>query len=393
VRGIGHRCATIATSAARDARVAPILPGALSAAHPRGDGSSSIAAVTEPAPPEGSPRLDRILITGGAIGIVALAAVVLLPLWAPVVFAVWTAVLLDPLAGRVARLARGRRAVGAGFVTALVGSALVPVGLVLASLVTSVMAFGREILESPKAKLAIERLVAPENGATETFDLGRWIDLAQAHGATAWQAAQSLVGASAWAIVVLFVFFVSLYQFLADGRAIWKWVTDNTPVCPQTSARLARAFMEAGKGLIIGEGLTSLLQAILGVILYAALGVPRAIVLGALTFVASFVPAVGTAVVWGPVALGLALKGDYLRATILALTGLFGISTLDNLTRPLLQRWGGKLELPVYLLLLAAFGGLAAFGPAGLALGPLALRMAREILDIAREQRSGAADP
>lgn len=124
--------------------------------------------------------------------------------------------------------------------------------------------------------------------------------------------------------------------------------------------------------------------------MFAALGVPRALVLGALTFVASIVPAVGTSVVWLPVAVGLGLKGDYARATILLLVGALGISSVDNLTRPLFQRWGGRLDLPAVLLLFAAFGGLRAFGPAGLALGPLSLRMAREVLAIAREQRERA---
>ena len=349
--------------------------------------------MSEPDPREATLRLDRIVVAALAIGVVAMAGAVLVPLWAPVVFALWTAVLLDPLAGRITRLARGRRAVGAGTVTALVGSALVPFGLVLASLITSVMAFVRELLESPQARQAVERLVAPEHdGVPAALDFGRLLELAQSHGATAWQAAQSLAGASAWAVVVLFVFFVSLYEFLADGRAMWAWVTEHAPVSPAITARMARAFVETGRGLIVGAGLTSLLQAIVATALYAILGVPRAIILGAITFAASFVPAMGTAIVWAPVALGLALKGDYVRATILALAGLIGISTIDNVSRPLLQRWGGKLDLPAFLLLLAAFGGLAAFGPAGLALGPLALRLAREILDIERERRVGAGE-
>ena len=86
-----------------------------------------------------------------------------------------------------------------------------------------------------------------------------------------------------------------------------------SPVREQTSERLAAAFVETGRGLIVGAGLTSLLQASLATVLFAALGVPRAIV-GALTFVASIVPAVGTSVVWLPVAVGLGLRGDWCSA-------------------------------------------------------------------------------
>ncbi|MEP7049519.1 MAG: hypothetical protein ABJB12_04170 [Pseudomonadota bacterium] len=51
-------------------------------------------------PDSGEPgsRVDRFLVAVGGVGIVALALFVLLPLWAPLIFAVWTGVLLDSLA-------------------------------------------------------------------------------------------------------------------------------------------------------------------------------------------------------------------------------------------------------------------------------------------------------
>ena len=348
--------------------------------------------MNEPESEEWVAGVERLVVAASAVGVVALALFVLVPLWAPLVFAVWTAVLLDSFTGSVVRLVR-RRSLAAGIATALVALLLVPVGLLLVSLVTSVAALVREMLASAKARQAIEMLVSSDSsGGSSPLGVGRWIELVQAHGATALRAGQRFIGAGAWAFIVLLVFFVVLYQCLAQGRAMWTWGKDHVPLRLQTTERLAAAFVETGRGLIVGAGLTSLLQASVATALFAALGVPRAIVLGAMTFVASIIPAVGTSVVWLPVAVGLGLRGDYVRTTILLLVGALGISTIDNVTRPLFQRWGGKLDLPAFLLLLAAFGGLKAFGPAGLALGPLSLRMAREVLAIARERRSAAAN-
>lgn len=347
--------------------------------------------MSEPDPRDLVLRVDQVAVAFGALGIVGLALFVLVPLWAPVIFAIWTAVLLDATTGRLATWVGGRRPVAAGIATALVALLLVPFGLLLLSLVTSATALVRAMLASTAARQAIEMLASTEGAGQTSPRLGRWVEFAQTHGATAWLAAQRFAGASAWALVVLVVFFVTLYQCLASGRATWQWLENHSPLRAQTMARLAGAFVETGRGLIVGAGLTSLLQAALATILYAALGVERAVVLGSLTFVASVIPAVGTSVVWLPVAIGLALRGDYVRASILALTGALIISTVDNITRPAFQRWGGKLSLPASLLLLAAFGGFSAFGAAGLALGPLALRLAREVLDIARERRTKAA--
>jgi predicted PurR-regulated permease PerM len=342
-----------------------------------------------PPEPAGRPfRVDRLVVAGAAVGVVALALVVLAQLWAPLIFAVWTAALLDPATGRLTRGMRGHRALAASFATALVALLLVPLVLLLVSLVSSVTELVREMLGSARARQAIETLVSSKPSGTATLSSpGHWLELAEAHGAAALRVGQRFAGAGAWALVVLLVFFVTLYQCLAQGRAMWAWVKGHLPLASETTARLAAACVETGRGLIVGAGLTSLLQATCATVLYAALGVPRAIVLGAMTFVASVMPGVGTALVWLPVAVGLGLKGDYLRAGILALIGALLISTIDNVTRPLFQRWGGKLELPAFLLLLAAFGGLKAFGPAGLALGPLSLRMAKEVLTIARERQ------
>ena len=347
--------------------------------------------MSEPDQKELTLRVDQVVVAAGAVGVVALALFVLVPIWAPLVFAIWTAVLLDSTTGRMARWVGGRRPVAAGIATVLVALLLVPFGLLLASLITSVTALVRAMLASSQARQAVEMLASTDHAGQTSPRFGRWLELAQTHGATAWLAAQRLAGASASALVVLIVFFVTLYQCLVGGRATWKWLEVHSPLRAQTMTRLAAAFVETGRGLIVGAGLTSLLQATLGTILYAALGVERAVVLGALTFVASVIPALGTSVVWLPVAIGLALRGDYVRAIILVLTGALVISTVDNVTRPAFQRWGGKLSLPASLLLLAAFGGFSAFGAAGLALGPLALRLAREVLEIARERRAAPA--
>ena len=345
----------------------------------------------EPTARDSASATDRVVIAAGAVFIVGLSLLVLLPLWAPLVFAIWTAVLLDPLTARITGWLRGRRALAAGLTATLVALLLVPLGLLLASLVTSAMVLVRELLASTKARQALETLAsADHSGVPEASGLDRWLELAQTHGATAWLFVRRFAGAGAWTVVVLVVFFVALHQCLSQGRTIWRWLEDHSPLRTHTMRRLAGAFVETGRGLIVGAGLTSLLQATLATILYAALGVERALVLGAMTFVASVIPALGTSAVWLPVALGLGLHGEYVRAGILVVVGAVAISTVDNVTRPVFQRWGGKLTLPASLLLLAAFGGLSAFGAAGLALGPLALRLAREVLEIARERREDA---
>src|SRR5262249_32276476 len=130
----------------------------------------------------------------------------------------------------------------------------------------------------------------------------------------------------------------------------------------------------------------ALAQAIAMGIFLVAIGVPRALVLAEVTFFASFLPTLGTAGVWIPVAIGLALADHLVKGAITARLGLVGVGRLDNVLRPALARWG-KLELPVYLQILSVFGGIATFGAWGFLLGPLLIRMAKEALDIVADEK------
>jgi predicted PurR-regulated permease PerM len=159
---------------------------------------------------------------------------------------------------------------------------------------------------------------------------------------------------------------------------------NRSPLSPLHLRRFRAAFHEVGKGLLVGVGLTGLAQAGVATIAYFALGIPRALVLGMLTFVMSLIPSIGTAIVWVPLAIGLAVTGRTTAAVILVIIGAGVISTVDNVLRPVFSRYG-ELQMSSFALLLSMFGGLALFGGWGLALGPLVVRLAVEALDIAKE--------
>jgi predicted PurR-regulated permease PerM len=91
------------------------------------------------------------------------------------------------------------------------------------------------------------------------------------------------------------------------------------------------------------------------------------------------IPAIGTALVWVPVAAGLALTGRTTEAIILGVIGIAVIGTVDNVARPYLAR-RGQLQLSTWAVLIAMFGGIELIGGWGLLLGPLAVRLAKEAL-------------
>jgi predicted PurR-regulated permease PerM len=170
---------------------------------------------------------------------------------------------------------------------------------------------------------------------------------------------------------------------------VWEWIKRNSPLEARHLDRIADAFHETGRGLLVGVGLTSATQGLAATIIYLALGVPRFWVLGPITGLASIIPMVGTALVWGPIALGFFLTAHPIKGVILLVLGMGVIGVIDNLLRPIYARMGA-LKMPMFLLFLAVFGGLAAFGTWGALIGPLIVRLAMELLAINREEQKPA---
>ena len=79
--------------------------------------------------------------------------------------------------------------------------------------------------------------------------------------------------------------------------------------------------------------------------------------------------AIGTGLVWVPVALYLVATGDYGKAAILAFCGFVVIGSVDNILRPILV--GKSTKIPDFLVLVTTLGGVDLFGPNGLIVGPM----------------------
>src|SRR5690606_5956851 len=98
-------------------------------------------------------------------------------------------------------------------------------------------------------------------------------------------------------------------------------------------------------------------------------GIEAALLWGVLMAVLSLLPAIGSFLVWAPVAVYLLLTGDYVRGGILLGIGVFVISLIDNLLRPPLV--GKDTRLPDYVVLVSTLGGISLLGVNGFVIGPL----------------------
>jgi predicted PurR-regulated permease PerM len=83
----------------------------------------------------------------------------------------------------------------------------------------------------------------------------------------------------------------------------------------------------------------------------------------------SLLPAVGAALIWGPVAIYLLASGAVAKGLGLVFVGVFVIGLIDNILRPLLV--GKDTQMPDYVVLISTIGGMALFGINGFVIGPV----------------------
>src|SRR5262249_13492033 len=102
---------------------------------------------------------------------------------------------------------------------------------------------------------------------------------------------------------------MAIYFVLLHWRTTTARIETLLPLEPRHTRALLEEFQRAGRSVLLGTILTGLAQGLLAGVGYWFTGVPQPAFFGALTAVASLMPAVGTALVWVPAGLYLILTG------------------------------------------------------------------------------------
>lgn len=323
------------------------------------------------------------------LALLCLAAVVVVLPFAPwVVVALWLGIAAERIYQPMLRWFRGRTGLSATLTVLVLLVVVVPIAAITASLVLDAINLVQRLLKSEQAKTVFEQLAGgpgdPTKPHIEMLSVQGITDLLMSQGERAWGILQQVAGAAAHVVIGLLILVSGIFGVLVEGHGWYAWMERHAPMRPASLARLAAAFVETGRGMAYGVVGAGLIQSVVATITYLVLGVPSALALGMLTLMFSVIPAVGTAIVWIPVAAGLALTDRTGAAIALAVIGIGVIGTVDNLARPFLAK-RGKLQLPTYVVLIAMFGGIELVGGWGLILGPLVVRLAKEAVLIRSE--------
>lgn len=188
------------------------------------------------------------------------------------------------------------------------------------------------------------------------------------------------------AVVGLFLMLFVLYFFFRDGEEIVRRGMALVPLDEERKRRLESHIADVTRAVVYGNVLTAAVQGVLIGVAFWISPLPSPVVFGVLGAVASLIPAVGTGLVMVPATVALALQGQWGWTIFMIAWALGVVGLADNFLRPIFI--SGRAEISTLPIFVGAIGGVAAFGPIGLFLGPIVIALVLAFIRFAEEARS-----
>ncbi len=361
--------------------------------------------IAELAPQEPSPDKQRVVsfLTAGLAGLIlALGLSLFLPFFEPIAWAIILALFFHPVYIWLRRILRGSETLASiGMCILIIAFIIIPVFALLGSLTSEVIRVYTQVQERlqtgqfaivpdeqshPILNKGVNRLLellrTHEEGVKETI-----IDLSKRMGEFFITQGTVVFKNIANVIFKAALMLVTLYYLFRDGERMLEVFKDLIPLPKLDVERLGNITSDVLSATLYGNLLTAFIQGGLGVFILWILDFSAPVLWGMILGLATFIPMVGTALVWVPATVYLFATGDYLKGAILLTFSVLIISQIDYFLRPYLI--SGKTQLHSLFLFFSILGGLNVFGLLGLILGPIIIALCMSILEIYRQNLLG----
>jgi predicted PurR-regulated permease PerM len=181
-----------------------------------------------------------------------------------------------------------------------------------------------------------------------------------------------LAGAAA-VLLDLVIFLMMLFFLLRDGAALRESLRGVSPFTRGQESELLEHLANTVKAVLQAMIIVPLLQGVLAFVGFWAFGLPSPLLWAVMVVFAALIPILGSPLGWIPAAVYFLANGHTGKALGMAAYGVFVISMVDNIVKPLILR--GAAQIHTMLGFLSIMGGLFAFGPKGLIVGPVVLSL------------------
>jgi predicted PurR-regulated permease PerM len=173
---------------------------------------------------------------------------------------------------------------------------------------------------------------------------------------------------------------LAMFYFYRDGDLIVKRIRNGLPFDEAQRERILGDTHSLVFATVLSTLAAAAVHGAVGALTFALTGIRSPIFWGVVMGFFSFIPLIGTALIWVPLALSLVLGGHVIAGLILAIVCSVVVGLIDNFVRPLII--SGRAEMNTLLVFIGVLGGIEVFGLLGAVLGPIVIATAGTLLGV-----------
>ncbi len=228
----------------------------------------------------------------------------------------------------------------------------------------------QEILSAPLVQTALEKIdtYLPFDSINQQDILAKAATTASDISTEMFGLSSKILGDVTGILINFLLMVFVLFFLLRDHEKIIQLLRHISPLSRSQEDVLLEEVQKVAKSAVLGSFLTALAQGVIGGIAMTIVGFPG-LFWGTMMAFCSFIPVVGTALIWLPTAIYLFLVGEWDLALFLICWGVFVVGSIDNLLRPFLMK--GNSGMNTLLIFFSLIGGLHLYGLMGLIYGPI----------------------
>ncbi len=192
-------------------------------------------------------------------------------------------------------------------------------------------------------------------------------------------------------IINFFFMLLVVFFLLMDGVKLVVFINDLSPLPKEQDEMLIAKFRAMATAILIGNGLSGLIQGVAGGAVFAVFGLKSPLLWGFVMGLLAFLPIIGIGAVFLPAAVYLLLTGRMFAALFFVVFYAALSGGIEYIFKPKIV--GDQVKMHTLLVFLAIIGGLKLFGILGIIYGPLIVTAFLTLVDIYRANYQTLVEP
>jgi predicted PurR-regulated permease PerM len=183
-------------------------------------------------------------------------------------------------------------------------------------------------------------------------------------------------------LVHFFMMMLVIYYLFRDGGRLKDYLVQLIPIPKEQLQKVVDKFQEMGRAIIVGNGLSGIVQGILGGMGFFLFGLHAPFLWGTVIAFMAFLPIIGASVVFLPATAILMIQGEIGKGLAYLVYNVCYSSIIEYLIKPKLI--GKGMRMNSLLVFIGIIGGIKLFGILGIIYGPLIITVFLTLAEIYR---------